>query len=103
MTIQKIELQTQDLETTEAFYHQILQLPIIEKSETSVSFAAGYSVITFQLNAEERSVYHFAFLIPENKIEEAYQWVSERTTVLPYDNKSNIADFKNWNAHAFYF
>jgi catechol 2,3-dioxygenase-like lactoylglutathione lyase family enzyme len=103
MTIQKIILQTQDLERAEAFYHQVLELPVIDKTETSISFAAGYSVISFQLNEEERSFYHFAFLVPENKLDEAYRWVSARTQVLPYDNKSSIADFKNWNAHAFYF
>jgi hypothetical protein len=103
MTIQEIELQTQDLASIETFYHQVLEMPITQKTETSISFSAGKSILTFRLNEQERSFYHFAFLIPENKVEEAYQWVSARTKVLPYNNTSDIADFKNWNAHAFYF
>ncbi len=103
MTIQEIELQTKDLAGMEAFYHQVMELPIARKTGDSISFIAGQSVITFRLREGDRSFYHFAFLIPENKLEEAYQWVTSRTSVLPYNHASNIADFANWNAHAFYF
>lgn len=29
--------------------------------------------------------------------------ITKRTTILPYNSQTTIADFRNWNAHAFYF
>src|SRR5690606_17926728 len=36
-------------------------------------------------------------------LQEALEWVSERTSVLPFSVESVTADFKNWNAKSFYF
>jgi hypothetical protein len=47
--------------------------------------------------------YHVAFAIPNNKLKEALAWIEQRTPILLYLEKEQIADFKGWNAKAFYF
>lgn len=103
MLIRKLELQTSDINTTKDFYTKILELPILNKSSNRISFAAGHTILSFSLIADKKPYYHFAFSIPSNKIVEAHSYISHRTTILPFTAESTIADFSNWNAHAFYF
>jgi catechol 2,3-dioxygenase-like lactoylglutathione lyase family enzyme len=102
MHLDKIELTSPDLTATKAFYQDLLGFAVVEASETRLSIAAGSSVLTF-LKTDAPAFYHFAFLIPGNQVDAALHWVGERTVILPFDAQRTIADFKNWNAHAFYF
>src|SRR5215218_5118334 len=102
MHLDKIELTSPDLTATKAFDQELLGFAILETTETQLAIAAGSSVLTF-IKTDAPAFYHFAFLIPGNQVDAALQWVAERTAVLPFDAQRTIADFKNWNAHAFYF
>lgn len=103
MLIRELELPANHLAPMEAFYHGLLELPVVRRTAADISFAAGHSVLTFRRGRTTDAIYHFAFLIPQNKLEEAYRWLKARTPVLPYNAGTDIADFTNWNAHAFYF
>ena len=103
MKIQEITILTGDLAGTEEFYNQLMEFPVIDKSSASISLQAGKSVLTFTFSGSSSPSYHFAFNIPENKIDEAYAWTARRVSILPFNSETNIADFSNWNAHAFYF
>lgn len=102
MHLDQIELMAQDLVATKAFYHDTFGLPVLASSEEQLLLAAGSSRLRF-LNSNTPSFYHVAFLIPGNQVEAALQWVRARTHVLPFNDNGPIADFRNWNAYAFYF
>lgn len=103
MFIKEIKLLTHDLAATKNFYNQILELPIAFEENTFISFQAGLSLLTFQETKEKKPVYHFAFNIPCNKIQEAVYWVELKSEIIKAYGENKIVDFKNWNAKAVYF
>ncbi len=103
MLIKQLELQTNDIKTTADFYTVVMELPILNKSFERISFAEGRTILSFALANNKKTYYHLAFGIPSNKFDEAHSYIAERTRILPFTAKSTIANFSNWNAHAFYF
>ena len=73
-------------------------------SETIVSFQIGQSTLIFELNNDLKNpIYHYAFNIPSNQIEEAKEWLASRTTLVKDTEGNDLIDFSNWNARALYF
>ena len=103
MRILKLSLLTADIDATANFYQNILGLSLIEKNKNSASFQAGSSVLRFISVKDIHPIYHFAFNIPCNQIEQALQWAKGKVEIIPETDNNIIADFKNWNARAFYF
>ena len=103
MDILKLEILTNDLPGTEQFYHGILGLDVLEKSDFGISFLAGETTLTFRPVANLKPIYHFAFNIPCNKLNEAFDWMAKRTDIMDVTAGNKIADFVNWNAKSFYF
>lgn len=103
MQILEVSLLSDDLKRTETFYSGRLGLTAINKKPSSISFLAGRSILTFQQSNNLRPVYHFAFNIPKNKLNEAITWASLKFNLLRIENNDFIADFKAWNAASFYF
>jgi catechol-2,3-dioxygenase len=101
--ILKLEILTNDLENTERFYQDILDLLIVKRGDNGVSFSAGSTTLTFKHITNQKPVYHFAFNIPHNKLDEAFEWVSKRAEIMDVTPGHKIADFVNWNAKSFYF
>jgi catechol-2,3-dioxygenase len=99
MLIREIELFTDDISGTWQFYHEILGLKSAYKDGLTISFVAGRSILTFSRSENLRPVYHFAFNIPQNQIEQSMGWAMQRVELFP----EGIVDFKNWNAHSIYF
>ena len=94
-----IRIQGIELEKTADFYGSTLGLPVRKEGE-KVVVSGGSTEIIFE-PAKQKSIYHFAFNIPENKIESALEWTKKRTQVV---NKGReIFHFESWNAHALYF
>lgn len=103
MKLEQLQLQTNNLKNTARFYQEILELSIIENSSESISIQAGNSILKFIENKNFNSIYHFAFNIPNNKLEEAIIWVKNKIDLLVIEDKNVIARFENWNANAVYF
>lgn len=103
MEIIDIRLLTGDIEATEEFYSKKLLLPVVSKEPVSITFGVGTSLLTFELFQDAKCVYHVAFNIPRNKLEEAFRWLEPRVKIQPATASSPYADFSNWNAHALYF
>ncbi len=104
MKLEHIEIQTADLGNTKEFYHRIFNFPVIAKDSDSISFQIGSSSLKFVEKKGEDSIYHFAFNIPENKINEALKWCKEkRLKLIPVSDGNFIADFDSWHAHSVYF
>jgi catechol 2,3-dioxygenase-like lactoylglutathione lyase family enzyme len=48
--------------------------------------------------------YHFAFLVPGDRFDEALQWARRHVELLPDRETGGVVfDFDNWEARAFYF
>lgn len=103
MKISELTLQTNNLCETESFYSTILGFKIIEKTQKSVSFLVGSSILIFENSKqEENPKYHFAFNIPFNKLQESMAWILLKIPLMPTDD-GHIAHFENWKAKAIYF
>lgn len=103
MKLQHLQIQTNNIQKTAAFYQDVLNLSILEKKSNSVTIQAGTSVLEFIENQQFDSVYHFAFNIPQNKLEEAIKWTSDKLDLIVIEDATVIANFENWNANAVYF
>ena len=103
MNILELELLTANINETELFYNNVIGLEIISKNNSSISFRAGSTKLTFRSSENLKPVYHFAFDIPNNKLLEAFAWIEKKTKILYVIPPDKIADFYNWNAKSFYF
>ncbi|PIF70274.1 VOC family protein [Flavobacterium sp. 2] len=103
MKLEHIQLQTADIKQTALFYQDILGLPIIENNSEFVTIKAGNSTLKFVENSNFNSIYHFAFNIPENKLDEAIEWCKAKVDLIVIEDQNVITNFENWNAHAVYF
>jgi hypothetical protein len=105
MLLQELKLQTSKLPALFNFYKEVLTLPLVQPGKNSISITAGTSQIIFNTaDSIENPFYHFAFNIPSNKFEEAFQWIQDKVELLWLNEyESYIADFTNWHAKSFYF
>lgn len=103
MKIKAIELLSNNLKETANFYNNILDIKTSNRTATEVSFLIGTTQLTFQKSEVIQPNYHLAFDIPNNKLEEAFEWLNQRTTILPVTDDSNFSSFEAWNAKSFYF
>ncbi|MDR6843716.1 VOC family protein [Flavobacterium granuli] len=103
MKIQELELLSDDIPKTEAFYKQVLGLDILYRDDSSISFNAGATKLTFHSSQNVKPVYHFAFDVPNNKLLEAFSLIESKTEIMYVIRPDKIADFYNWNAKSFYF
>jgi len=103
MKLEQIQIQTNNIQETTAFYQDILDLPIIEKNSKWITIQAGNSILKFIENTAFNSIYHFAFNIPENKLDEAIEWCKNKVGLIVIEDQNVIANFETWNANAVYF
>lgn len=103
MQIAELQLATPHLAAQKAFYHDLLELPLLAESPTAFTVQAGASTITFVATADALpSIYHVAFNIPENQLAAAKQWVMPRLPLLQ-NGDSDEWFFADWNAHTVYY
>ena len=102
MLIKQLDILTPQPGETYRFYSDILGLEMVSEDDHSMNFKAGESILKFSFSSFGNPYYHFAFNIPNNQIQQAVEWISKRTDIIPVEGQS-IADFRNWNAEALYF
>lgn len=104
MNLLEIHLLTNSITETEDFYSKVLGFKWIMKTEDQIAFQIGTSKLYFLLSVKIRNpIYHFAFDIPVNKLEEALDLAQQKTKIIEYEPDHYIVDFVNWNAKSFYF
>ena len=104
MLIKELILLTVDIKATKLFYNALMGFAILKETDDHISFVTGNSILSFNLTSIPTApFYHVAFSIPNNKLNEALEWIAQRVPVLPYSSNEQIADFTGWNAKAFYF
>ncbi len=101
MVIKELLLYSNDLDQVRSFYHELLCIPIQYEDSSSIEFKMGYSILKFELREEVLKPYHFAMNIPSNMEQEALEWLSCKTEILPFMEEL-IIDFTDWNARAIY-
>ncbi|MEM7012425.1 MAG: glyoxalase/bleomycin resistance/dioxygenase family protein [Verrucomicrobiota bacterium] len=101
--IAEIRMKSVRLDDLRRFYEEQLGLSVSMDGD-NITIEAGTTRLIFSPSeaSEEEPFYHYAFNIPENKIETALQWQKERTPLLRRGNKELI-HFKDINAHSVYF
>jgi hypothetical protein len=102
MKIRKLKLFTNKLELEKVFYSQTLGFEIIESNQNSFTIKIGWSDLTFEKTEKEHK-YHYCFLIPSNKLEQAMEWMEKRVLVIDIENGRKMQNFESWNADSFYF
>lgn len=103
MKLQHIQIQTNDIPKTIAFYNETLGFQILENDSTTVSFQIGNSILKFTEDKKFNSIYHLAFNIPNNKLDEAIQWCANKVNLICIEDQNVITRFEAWNANAVYF
>jgi len=76
MKFRKLKLYTNKLELEKRFYSEVLGFQITYKSSDSFSVKIGWSELTFE-KSEIENKYHYCFLIPSNKLNEALEWLEK--------------------------
>ena len=101
----ELTLHTRDLASQRSFYTDVLQLPVLHEGPDRLTYRAGATRLTFEPSAAgESPFYHFAFNIPENKLDFAIEWMEGRGDILTWHRTGKqIIHFKQWNAHSVYF
>lgn len=102
MRILEVELPTSALAEQRAFYGDALGLDVIGEDEDRLTLGAGATRVTFVAVPEDPGSQHFAFNVPENRIEDAARWLAERAPLVPGPNGARVLDFSGWNADAVY-
>ena len=101
MKVKAITLFSNDLKSQKKFYQETLGFELANETDDSFTVSVGWSNLTFKKAAEKFS-YHYCFLIPSNKLEEALKWFKARTPIIRIENiYTNF--FESWNARSFYF
>ena len=103
MKISQIQIKTNDIKRTRTFYQSVLDLFILKNDQNSVMIRVGDSVLKFVEDSQFNSIYHIAFNIPKNQLEEAIKWCKNKVDLISIEDKNVITHFENWNAHAVYF
>lgn len=101
MEMIEVCLETAQLAEMKDFYNGTLGLALLEEEENSFAVQAGATKLCF-VRGEGNPFYHFAFNIPENKIEEAIKWLDGRVKLLEEEGET-LVFFPHWNAHSIYF
>lgn len=103
MKLAHIQIQTNNIQKTIIFYTTVLGFSIVENNSKSVSIQAGDSILEFVEDPQFNSIYHFAFNIPKNKLDEAIEWCKNKLDLIFIEDQNVVTNFENWNANAVYF
>lgn len=102
MKIKELHLFTNKLREQKEFFLNKIGFELIEENETEICFKIGWSKLRF-IKSEKLHEYHYCFLIPSNKINEALNWINNKVETEFVNENEKIVHFEDWNAHSFYF
>jgi catechol-2,3-dioxygenase len=103
MKLFELRLKIGDLQQARGFYHEVLKLPILEETSELLVLQAGSTRLAFEQEAGWEEKYHFAFDVPENQIEQAAEWISQRAKLAILNGTTLFKSSDHWNAHMVYF
>ncbi|WP_405211918.1 VOC family protein [Dokdonia sp. Asnod2-E02] len=81
MRFKKLKLYTNKLESELEFYSKTLGFEVLKQTANHFSVKIGWSELVFE-KTEREYKYHYCFLIPSNKLNEALKWMEKRTEIV---------------------
>ena len=103
MRFESITLAAGDLAAQREFYAGVLGLVMLDEIEGRFAVQAGATRLTFVAGGAEPS-HHIAFNVPENLIEDAARWLSERRVpIFGHNGQQIVTQSPLWDAHSMYF
>jgi catechol 2,3-dioxygenase-like lactoylglutathione lyase family enzyme len=104
MQIQRVTLATKHLRPQRDFYARVLGLEVVAETGSSVTLQIGRSTLTFEQDPNFEGLYHFAFDIPRNQVDEAEHWLRARVPLLEDSGgRSRFPPNAEWNTTNLYF
>lgn len=103
MELRDITIYTNDIVETKAFYLNTMSFTLIQETEKSVTFKIGNSQLTFIHTPNELEIYHYAFNIQPNHLNEAIAWSEKRFKLILSPSNNIITNFEQWKAESIYF
>jgi catechol-2,3-dioxygenase len=104
MKILELKLPVNNLDAQRSFYESKLGLLVDQPSRDELVVQAGYSRLVFEkAPIGWQGSYHFAFNIPENQLDVAKAWVSERVPLLKSADGADSFHSEGWNSDGIYF
>lgn len=101
MRIVELTLFSHNLEAQKQFYQSVFGVDFYEDSVDHFSFQAGWTKVTFR-KSNIKTVYHYCYLIPSNKLDEAIVWLQDKIELITVGGEV-IHQHTHWNAAAIYF
>ncbi|WP_049869458.1 VOC family protein [Paenibacillus sp. D9] len=91
-----VQLHTVSLEGVRQFYGELLQLPVVYRSDSEIRFrVADRSILSFVETFEPISPAHLAFAIPYSRFERVVEWAESRQlTFLKWEDGRAIDDYE---------
>ncbi|WP_440117117.1 VOC family protein [Paenibacillus sp. QZ-Y1] len=103
MVFEEVTMYTARLEDIKHFYIAILGLELSDESEHSFTFQIGLTKMIFMRSeADQYPFYHFAWMIPTNRFQEAKAWAAARVRLSKHEDQDETY-FTNWDSHSIYF
>ena len=99
--ILEVELATAHVDAQREFYGDVLGLEVAA-SANQLTVRAGDTKLSFVASRRDPGAHHFAFNVPENRIDDARAWLAERAPIARGPRREEVLDFSAWNAHAVY-
>ncbi len=103
MLIAEMTLPSKDLDKQAVYYADVLGLPVRRAME-KVLIQGGESRLQFQQAAASWDAhFHFAFEVPNNRFEQAKDWLQRRATLLKDQSGRDTFRHTGWKADSVYF
>ena len=106
MELRKLKLYSKDISAQLDFYKNVLGFEAKFFDKNKISFSAGTTQLIFEEDRKSNFIYHFAFLIPNQKLEQAIYFLEKKGIELLKREGEKIIYFgtkENHTGRAIYF
>ncbi len=102
MYIKSLTLLSSDLDAQLEFYSHKMGFEVKAINEKELIISAGRTELVFRKSVSQ-PFYHYCFLVPANKLEEALEWAQARMELIETEDGFRVESNSSWKAHSFYF
>ncbi len=102
MKFRSVSLYSNNLEDQWEFYHSFLPNICTDIKNGKFTINTKESALTF-IQSDHAFKYHYCFLIPQNKLQDALTWTENRIQIIDIEESKKTQFFESWNAESFYF
>ena len=106
MELRKLKLYSKDISSQFNFYKNVLGFEVDYLEKNKISISAGTTQLILEEEKKSNFIYHFAFLIPNQKLEQAIDFLEKKGLELLQRDGEKIIYFgtkENHTGRAIYF